>query len=179
MEKVGLRNRVRQLLGKIGEDASDLILDLLSEPDRDLRIFAAEILENDNSPRTARALIKALSDQDSNVRAAAAVSLGRRREQNAVTALIKLLSDDDWVAFAGVEALANIGDRKAFKPLVRLLDEGSELIRARTAEALGRLGDRRAMAPLLEVARNASGSLLAQSLVALVKMLRLRNPGHP
>ncbi len=169
VEKIGLRNRARELLLRLGQDAPDLILPLLRDPDPDLRIFAAEILKGIKSPRTAKALNQALSDPDPNVRAAAALSLGARREALAVRELIGHLSDEGWVAFAAVEALAAIGDPLALEPLLAVLRNGSPLMQAKVAEALRSFDGPRVAEAALAAISAAEGITLQQLIFTLVR----------
>ncbi|KMY69185.1 hypothetical protein AAU61_06725 [Desulfocarbo indianensis] len=169
VEQVGLRNAAMHLLRRLGEDAPDMLLDLLGENDRDLRIFAADILANVDAPGVARALTKALEDPDPNVRANAATSLGQRGEASALPNLIQLLGDEEWVAFAVIEALAHIGEPAAVEPLIACLRDGSEILRVAVAEALGRFRDPKALPPVLEAMRRSEGPLLQHLLSALLK----------
>jgi HEAT repeat protein len=169
VEQVSLRNSAMSLLRRVGEDAPDLLLDLLKDTDLDLRIFAADILGQVDAPGVSRALIDALQDPDSNVRANAATSLGRRGEAAAVAGLVTLLEDEEWVAFAAIEALALIGDASAVEPLIHCLRDGSPVLRVAVAEALGRFSDPRVLPPVLEAMRQAEGPLLQHLLSALLK----------
>jgi len=170
VERVGLRNRAREMLKEIGKDAPDLILGLLDDPDRDLRLFAAEILEGVRSPHVVRPLLFALMDPDPNVRAAAAVSLGRQGESVAVGALVDHLDDEEWVAFSAVEALAYLGDPAALEPLLNALENGSPMIKVRVAEALSRFPDTRTVQAVLRELPQAEGLLLRQLLITLLKV---------
>jgi HEAT repeat protein len=169
VEQVGLRNTAMELLRRLGQDAPDLILALLEEDDRDLRIFAADIVGNVSSPGVNRALIRVMGDSDPNVRATAAISLGRRREGLAVPALIKALSDEPWVRFAAIEALAAIGDPAALEPLLAVMRQGDELVQAAIAAALGSFVDPRAAECLLQALAGARGSLVPLLVNALLK----------
>lgn len=169
VEQVGLRNMAMELLRRIGQDAPDLILALLEEDDRDLRIFAADIVGNVGSPGVGRALIRTLGDPDPNVRAAAAISLGRRRESQAVPALVKALADEQWVRFAAIEALAAIGDPAALEPLLAVMREEDELAQASIASALGSFVDPRAAERLLKALRSAQGPMVPLLVNALLK----------
>ncbi|MGD9124646.1 MAG: HEAT repeat domain-containing protein [Desulfarculaceae bacterium] len=169
VEKVNLRNHARELLRLMANDAPDLIYSLMDESDNDLRIFAAELLENVNSPLATRVLIKTLEDPEPNVRAAAAISLGRRGETSSVSPLIRKLDDEEWVRFAVVEALAEIGDASAVEPLLKTMENGSELTKAHIAEALGRFSDPRTAGPLMKAMRSYDGPLLSQLIATLIK----------
>lgn len=170
VERVGLRNQAREMLKQIGKDAPDLILTLLDDPDRDLRLFAAEILEGVRSPHVVRPLLFALMDPDPNVRAAAAVSLGRQGESVAVGALVDHLDDEEWVAFSAVEALACLGDPAALEPLLNALEKGSSMIKVRVAEALSRFPEPRTVEAVLREIPRAEGLLLRQLLITLLKV---------
>jgi|GEM_PF-3910946 len=71
----------------------------------------------------------------------------------AVKPLIKAFNSDDWkIRRWSAEALGNIGDLRALKPLINALTGKSKdrnnFVRAMTAEALGKIGDERAVEPL-------------------------------
>ena len=97
----------------------------------------------------------------------AAGALGAIGDPRAVPVLIDMLEHDPSVASYGAwsageiaaSALARIGDRRAFEPLVRALDAAEELTRKAAAEALGKLGDERSLAVLQRVLETGTGDV--------------------
>jgi hypothetical protein len=82
-----------------------------------LGIFGIDIAGDDKP--TIVSLKERLLDDDSLVRASAAKSLGEEKEQSAVTLLCTLLMDEvREVRWASANALGEIGDERAIKPLI-------------------------------------------------------------
>ena len=72
----------------------------------------------------------------------------------AVPALIQALHSETWIqAFRAAEALGQIGDRRAVRPLKRLLDHPNSNVRWGAAEALGRIRSRWARGRLKRTAQ--------------------------
>lgn len=94
--------------------SAPVALELLQDPDRDLRLYGVSILGaikcNDALPM----LIGALADKDINVAAAAAEALGAIGNPDAIPALAKITQEGpDWLCCAGIASLGSIGGSEA------------------------------------------------------------------
>lgn len=102
----------------------------------DLRDFAGETYE--------QKLIRALRHSEPTVPVRAARILGNLGALAAVTSLLEIAesASDPYIQEAAVEALGQIGDRRAISCLDRLAHEGAVRVRAAASRALDTLRDR-------------------------------------
>jgi HEAT repeat protein len=102
------------------------------DPATGVRTAAIEALgKAADQPASDDLLIDLLRDRDPSLRAAAATALARPDNSGAVEPLISLLVDaDDRVLTSAISALAEIGDERAFVPLVELGDRAATTLRA-------------------------------------------------
>lgn len=88
-------------------------------------------------------LVEQLAAEDIDTRRAAVVALGRMGDTRATPALLGLLRDDEerelWVVVTA--ALARLGDRRAFEPLLARMGDPSAAVRQGTIGALNSIGD--------------------------------------
>jgi HEAT repeat protein len=113
-------------------------VEVLRDPDRNLRRAAAEGLGEIGDPQAAAALLVALDDEHWSVRCAAAAALGRIGSSKAVSALAARVDDPDaTVRRAAVGALGEIRDPRGAGRLVAAL--GDPGLQAAALEALRRL----------------------------------------
>ena len=136
------------------------LVQLLDDPDADLRIQAALALGEQQDPAAIEPLLALLEDPDANVRFHAIEALGRLRATEAVDALADVVeSGDVYLAFAAIDALALINDRRVAVRLAPLL--ASAELRDAVATALGSLGDEYAVPPLIDTINAHPGAAQA------------------
>jgi serine/threonine-protein kinase len=132
-----VRVRAADALGALGGDkVVDAVLGLLDDTDDFIRRHAVEILNAIPSPRAVPKLLAALEDPDWWVRERAIDALGKNRDPLAVDALLRCLATDPGPAVLCVRALAAIGDHRAVRPLVELIDSDRAELRHEAIEAL-------------------------------------------
>src|SRR4051812_10581922 len=137
-----------QLLAMTGVDLTTALVELLRDPDPDLRLQAALALGSQSRPEAVDALIAALTDEDTNVRFHAIEALGKLRPSAAVGPLAAIVeSGDFFLVFPALEALTHINDPAVVPRILPLL--GDVLLAAPAADALGQIGDEDAVGPLL------------------------------
>lgn len=125
------------------------LVELLSDPDDDLRIQAALALGEQQDSAAIEPLMRALDDSHPNVRFHVIEALGRLRATDAVDVLADIVESDDlYLAYAAIDALALINDRRVAPRLAPLL--ANPELRDAVAGALGMLGDDAAVVPLVE-----------------------------
>jgi len=135
-----LADEIIKVLGQIGQDPKAATLTLL------------KILETTGDK----------DDPARSLRESVLTTLGLIKDPDAVEPLIKLIKydtsygDDDyaflnWIIFA----LSDIGDKRATKPLIRLMLRNVESrVRGTAAAALGKIGDNQAIEPLVGTLEN-------------------------
>lgn len=131
-------------------DVHALIRDLGSDSP-DVRERAADQLYEHPDRRATDALIAVLSDSRDMVRRKAALALGKIGDAKAVPALTQqaLTHEDSGSRSTATAALGDIGDATAVEPLLQLLQDGNDTVRAMAAQSLGKIGDARATGALL------------------------------
>ncbi|MCU0727647.1 MAG: HEAT repeat domain-containing protein [Planctomycetes bacterium] len=105
------------------------------------RELAAAALGETDATAAVRPLVKALRDANDRVRLTAAASLGRLKAAEAVDDLLKLLHEKEaWpVRGAAIEALGEIGERRAVGPLVQWIGKEEGRLQLDCAKALAKL----------------------------------------
>ena len=129
------RDRALESLRVFGNQLIEPVIELLHDPDDDLRAAAVSVASSFEDPRVVPATIGLLKDPDWWIRIAAAETLGRAKDSRAVEPLIEALADPD-VKWAAVEALGRIGDSRALPPLGKLLGDPQSNVRIEVMQAL-------------------------------------------
>ena len=131
-------------------DVISPLIELLSDPQPDLRMHAALALGNVGDPVAVPALISALDDEEPNVRFHAIEALGAIGAGDAVDRLADIArSGDFFLSFPAVAALGRTDDPRVASALTSLLDD--ELLRPAVVDTLAQTGDEDAVAPLVAV----------------------------
>lgn len=116
------------------------VIDLLDDPDPEIRAQTAGFLGDGGITRAADALTRRLNDDSARVRFFAAMSLGKLGHRPAFDAVVELLArngkDDLFLRYAGIYALEHIGDVEA---ITGLTQHPSADVRIAAAVALRRL----------------------------------------
>ncbi|MBT8762667.1 HEAT repeat domain-containing protein [Desulfohalobiaceae bacterium Ax17] len=172
-DSASIRNLAMDILRHIGHEDLESLINLLKDPDPDVRIFAADILGTSNSHLVVLPLCEALlRDPEINVRYQAAVSLGNLKIKEAAPCLHQALEEDDeWVQFAVIEALLKIRDDSSIKALIGALDKSSELVGSMIVDALGEMGNIKSVPLLLKKLDSSSTALRNKIIKALVNIL--------
>lgn len=167
-ENVPVRNIAMDILRELGKSDLAAVEKLLHDDDPDIRIFAADILGSMQSARVVAPLCTALlHDPEVNVRYQAAVSLGTLAFSESARCLNTSLEDEEWVQFASIEALTKIRDASSTRPMLKALDQASDLVAASMVDALGEMGDLKAV-PLLLRRMSSSPTPLCNKIVRAV-----------
>jgi HEAT repeat protein len=167
-EDAGARNAAMEIYVKLGAIAVAPLLQLLGDPDEEVRNFAAVMLGSLRDRRAVAPLVAALADPDLNVRHAAAAGLGQIGDPEAVLPLMAALRSEAWLQYPAITALGELGDPRAAPALLELMSD--ELMRGPVMEALGRLAGREALphlVPHLYTADAAVRNMAIQAVVAI------------
>ncbi len=149
----------------------DLLVPWLNDPERRVRLAAAEILRHSPSVRAVPQLGRMLSDPDLEVRSVAADALGAAEHADAVLPLLGHLDDPvPEVRRRIVVALGHLRDARAIVPLIGKVQDAQAEVRRAVAEALGRLGDDRAASALVLALRDNDNAVQIAALQALGRL---------
>jgi twitching motility protein PilT len=130
-----VRDRALESLRVFGDKILEPAIELLHDPDDELRSAAIAVATSFDDPRIVPATIALLKDPDWWIRIAAAETLGRLKDARAVDALVASLTDPD-VKWAAVEALGKIADLRALPHLGRMLSDPQANVRIEVMQAI-------------------------------------------
>ncbi|MBK9374772.1 MAG: HEAT repeat domain-containing protein [Holophagales bacterium] len=145
-ENATLRTSCISALRQQGSRALPALRRELRSRDPDVVMFCLQILGSMPGEEAAALLLPYLSHENLNLAQAAVDSLGELKSTVAVGPLLELLCGDPWLAFAATLALGRIGDPRATRDLLALLDD--DVLRAVALEALERIADGAAARPI-------------------------------
>lgn len=162
-------NRV-DAVRRVGEDKLRIavrdLIQQLDDPATDVREAAAVALGRIGSPDAVNALVDKLDDPDADLAPQIARALRQSQSRQAVDSLIRRLNDTDRETVTEtVRALGDIGDDRAKRPLLEVLQrsQDSKVISA-SSEALARLGEMAALYEIIPRMKAASNPILKRSL---------------
>ncbi|HEY3056752.1 MAG TPA: ATPase, T2SS/T4P/T4SS family, partial [Thermoanaerobaculia bacterium] len=146
-----VRERVLDSLRAFGADLIEPVIELLADPDEDIRAAAVGVASTFDDPRVVPATINLLRDEDWWIRIAAADALGTLKDPRAVEPLVAALADPD-LKWSAVEALGRIGDSRALNALGRMLGDPLPDVRIEVMQALKKFKHPQVTQVLLKVA---------------------------
>jgi HEAT repeat protein len=169
-ERYFVREQASRALGRIGEPAVSLLLEMANSSTPTTREAAVAALGNTGSKHAIEKVIEALSDSNANVRSAAVRSLGESASQMAVSHLMALLRDESSALRA--QAAASLGrlGHLSLPSLVSALKDPKPSVRQLAAEALGDIGSKDAVAPLIELIASDQSGARPEAIEALGKI---------
>jgi len=129
------RDRALDSMKEFGHDLIEPAIELLSDPDEEVRALALVVAGSFDDPRIIPATIGLLEDPDWWLRVTAADTLGRFKDDAAVDALVATL-DDPEARWAAVEALGRIGNSRSLIALEKLFSDPAPEIRIEVLLAL-------------------------------------------
>ncbi len=129
------RDRALESMRAFGNDLIEPTIELLTDPDEEVRGSAMLVAQSFEDPRIVPATIKLLKDPDWWIRITAAETLGRLKDPRGVQPLMDALSDPE-TRWSAVEALGRIGDLRAAPALSQLLQDPAPEVRIEVIQAL-------------------------------------------
>jgi twitching motility protein PilT len=129
------RDRALESMRAFGADLLEPTVELLSDPDQEVRASAMLVAQSFEDPRIVPATIGLLKDPDWWIRITAAETLGRLKDPRGVAPLVEALADPE-TRWSAVEALGRIGDLRAVPALSRLLEDPAPEVRIEVIQAL-------------------------------------------
>lgn len=145
------RDRALDSIKEFGDDLIEPTIELLSDPDQDVRALALVVAGSFDDPRIIPATISLLKDPDWWLRVTAAETLGRFQDDRAVNALVATLGDPE-ARWAAVEALGRIGDPRSLAALAKLFADPAPDVRIEVLLALRNFNHPKILEALRKVA---------------------------
>ena len=146
-----IRDRVLDSLRAFGDDLVEPVVELLADPDQEIRSVAIGVAITFDDPRVVPATITLLRDPDWWIRIAAADALGKLKDPRAIEPLTAALTDPE-LKWSAVEALGRIGDNRALNALGRMLADPLAGMRIEVMQALKRFDHPQVSQVLMRVA---------------------------
>lgn len=171
-ENVQVRNLAMDILRQIGDQHISTFFELLRDDDKDVRIFASDILGSTRNILAVPHLCQALlHDPEVNVRYQSAVSLGELSFVEAANCLSQALDDDEWVQFSVIEALLKIRSESCVDALIKAMPHSSDLVSSMIADAMAEMGNVKAVPLLLRRLESSPKALRNKIVKAVVQIM--------
>ncbi len=149
------RDRALDSMKEFGEDLVEPTIELLADPDEEVRALALAVVGAFDDPRIIPATIELLSDEDWWLQVCAADTLGQFKDPRAVDALVTALGNPE-TRWAAVEALGRIADPRSLAPLSKLLNDPAPEVRIEVLLALPNFDHPKILEALHRVAKSDS-----------------------
>ncbi len=146
-----VRMAVLDVLKKTGSVHIDGIIELLDDPNEDIRVYACEVLSFLSDKRSIPFIAKKARDDADNVRNAACMALGDFDDDVAVDALLDALDDEEWIAFSAIISLGRTKSPRAVPRIMKFFKEASEELSNAACEVLLDYGDDAVLDEVLDV----------------------------
>lgn len=177
LQNVRFHNSALECLTEIGRPTIPYLIVSLQEPDKDVRIAAANVLGTIRHHDACAALIEALHDEHINVRYAAVEALSRIPSQKSVIPLTQVLEDDeDWLKLPAISALGHIGDYRATAYLIKIAEH--PLFLQTVVEALGNIGDEDGIPCIIDALGSSDKEIRKTAVMAMEHMSRKLDKFH-
>src|SRR6201999_3717347 len=109
-------------------------------------------------------------DKDDDIRRAAIEILNQTKDERAVASLIQATYDSDWwVSERAVDALAEIGSKRALPRLAEMLQAGNPRSLPIVVRAVGKLGDAKFVDNLLPLVSSGERDVRLEAIPAAAK----------
>jgi len=116
------------------------LINLLKDPDPDIRGAAIQVLGVKAHPKSLNSLVKHLKDPSPAVRVHTAEALGHFNDVRLAPYLVSLLGDDDeQLVISAARSLGSIGSPESVDPLIRLAKDSRATVRVAAIKALSEL----------------------------------------
>ncbi len=167
------RDRALESMRAFGGDLLEPTVELLSDPDDEVRAAALQVATSFEDPRIVPATIGLLKDPDWWIRITAAETLGRLGDPQAVPPLIEALQDPE-ARWSAVEALGHIGDLRAAPALSDLLEDPAPEVRIEVIQALAHFNHPQMIDFVRNVAKNDPSRWVRARALDLVQEMAAR-----
>ena len=173
-----VRTRAVESVAGFREALLPATIELLRDPDADVRSGALSIASVFQDPRIVPATIELLKDSDWWIRISAADTLGGLKDPRAVEPLVAALGDAD-VKWSAVEALGRIGDQRALPALGKVLADPAPDVRIEVLQALRSFKHPQVKNALMQVAqKDADRNVRARAIDHLDELCPVGDPAR-
>ncbi len=172
-----VRDRALASMREFGSDVFEPSLELLADPDPDVRSSALALISHFDDPRVVEVAARLLQDQDWWIVINAADVLAKARDPRAVPALVHALQREE-ARWAVVEALGRIGGPDALQALARLTQDARPEIRIESLQALALSDDPRVLAVLQASAERDPVKWVRSRAFEMARDVSRRNSGQ-
>lgn len=177
IQNVRFQNAAIECLTAIGQPAIPGLTIALHDPNKDVRISAANALGSIQHRDACNALIAALQDEHINVRYAAVEALSKIPSQQSVIPLTQILEgNEEWLKLPAISALGHIGDYRATPYLMKMTQNPLYLQTA--VEALGNIGDERGIPCILDALSSTDKEIRKSAVLSLEHISRKLDKFH-
>ncbi|MCD4750329.1 MAG: PilT/PilU family type 4a pilus ATPase [Thermoanaerobaculales bacterium] len=167
------RDRALENMRALGTDMVDSVLELLKDPDMEVRFAALLLIGSNNHPGAVEAIVPLLKDDDWWLRITAAETLGLLGDPRAGQALTELLGDPE-ARWAAIDALGQIGDDRALPALAQLLKSQEVEVRIEVLMALKHFDHPQIAEALKQVANSDPNQNVQLRALSVLKEIRAR-----
>jgi twitching motility protein PilT len=171
------RDRALESMRAFGQDLLEPTIELLSDPDQEVRASAMLVAQSFEDPRIVPATIGLLKDPDWWIRITAAETLGRLRDPRAVEPLVQALADPE-ARWSAVEALGRIGDARAATALSKLLQDPAPEVRIEVIQALSHFDHPQMLDVVRHVARQDPSRAVRGRALEIAREMAARSQAH-
>jgi HEAT repeat protein len=169
--EMSFRGSAIKALKNIGDRAVEPMIVALNDENKNVRIFAADVLGEIKDSRAVEPLITALRDENVEVRVKTVEALGKIKHPSVLKSLTVALRDENSkVRVKAVEILGKMKDPRVVEPLITALNDESEKVRMISAEVLGEIKDPRAVEPLITTLNDENSEVRVKTIETLGKM---------
>ena len=177
IQTVRFQNAAIECLTLIGQPAIPGLMHALHDPDKDVRISAANALGAIHHHDACDALIAVLEDEHVNVRYAAVEALSKIPSQKSVLPLTRILEgDEEWLKLPAISALGNIGDYRATPHLIDIAQQ--PLYLQTVVEALGNIGDEQGIPCIIEAMSSTDKEIRKSAVLSMERMAQKLDKFH-
>jgi len=121
-----LRNAAISFLTDHSEEKEDFLINLLDDRDKDVVLFATQIIAKKPTEKMVQATFRNLYCLDTNIVQATIEVMVSANEKSAIPVLHKLLSQDIWLELVILEALVKLGDYQVYQVIEDRVRPNSE-----------------------------------------------------
>jgi len=166
--QAGERAAIAKALKIIGNIAIEPLIQLLNNPDPDVRWRAASILADIRDRRAVGQLIAALEDTDERVANSAAIALGEIGDEAAVNPLIRAFKTGNVdLRKYSITALGKLRSEYSFSAIIAASEDKHAEVRLSAIQAMGSIGDARMLPVLFSFFRDPDPVFRLQTVRAL------------